>query len=238
MIQRTFWPGLPAALLFLSMSGAVPAADAPAVQPQTVISLDAQATRNVANDLMRVSFFVEMEDTDPARLARDVNASAEKAVAAAKQAAGAEVQTSGYQTYPIRDKSNRIARWRARYDFSVESKDFDGLSELTGRMQSMAQVSGLGFSVSPDTRAKAEEALIEEAVAAFRRRAALVAKSAGLGEYRIREMAVQAEGFRPPGPVPRMAMMSVEGAAPPVEAGVTSITLRISGSIESRSPGM
>lgn len=233
--SRTVLLWLPATLLILGLPGGLSAADEPGSPRQTVISLDAQASRDVPNDLMRVSFFVELEDTDPVRLARDLNAAAEKAVAAARKAKDVRVQTAGYQTYPVRDKSNRIARWRSRYDFSVESRDFDELSELTGRLQSLAQISALTFSVAPDTRAKAEEALIEEAVAAFRRRAALVAKSAELGEYRIREMAVQSEGFRPP--APRMALMA-EGAAPPVEGGVTSITLRISGSIQSRSTGM
>jgi len=213
------------------------AADAPPPPPRTVVSLDAQATREVPNDLMRVGFFVEMEDTDPARLGRSVNAAAEKAMAAAREIKGVEVETSGYHTYPVRDKSNRIARWRSRYDFAAESRDFDRLSELTGRMQSVAQVSSLVFSVSAGARAKAEEALIEDAVAAFRRRAAIVAKSAGLGDFRIREMTLHSEGFRPPPPppAPRMAMMA-EGVAPPVEAGVTSITLRVSGAIESRAP--
>ena len=233
---RTVSLWLPGALLLLGLPAVLPAADEPGESRQTVISLDAQASRDVPNDLMRVSFFVEMEDTDPARLARDLNASAEKAVAAARTAKDVRVETSGYQTYPVRDKSNRIARWRSRYDFTVESRDFDGLSELTGRLQALAQVSGLSFTVAPDTRAKAEEALIEEAVAAFRRRAALIARSAGLGDYRIREMAVHSDGFRPP-PAPRMVMMA-EAAAPPVEGGVTSITLRISGSIQSRGAGM
>lgn len=203
----------------------------------TVITLDAQAVREVSNDLMRIAYFVELEDADPARLAAQVNSAADEAVRIAKQLKGAKVQTSGYSTYPVRDKSNRIVRWRARYEFSVEGKDFKELSELTGRLQQSVQVAGVWFSVSPEARAKAEEALIDEAVTSFRARAALIAKSAGIGPYRIREMAVSAEGHMPPRPMARTAMVPMEAApAPAFEAGVSTITLRIAGSIESPPP--
>lgn len=223
-------------LIFLSLIALPAAADTPCIpcQPQgTVIALDAQAAREVANDLMRVSYFVEMEDADPQRLAVSVNRSASEALAIAKQLGSAQVQSSGYSTQPLRDKGNRIVRWRSRVDFWVEGKEFKELSELTGRLQSSVQVAGVTFSVSRELRAKTEEALIQEAVMAFRNRAAMVAKAAGIAGYRIREMTMQAEGYRPP-PMPRMAAMAAEAApAPSFEAGATSISLRVSGSIES-----
>jgi predicted secreted protein len=202
----------------------------------TVISLDSRAMREIPNDLMRVSYFVEMEDTDPAHLASSVNAAATDAIKIAKQVKEVKVQTSGYQTYPVRDKSNKIVRWRARYEFFVEGKDFKELSELTGRLQQTIQVAGIGFSVSPETRAKVEDALIDEAVAAFRRRAALIARSAGIGDYRIRDMTVSADGYTPPHPVQRMAMAAAEAMPAPVEAGVSTVSLRVSGAIESPPP--
>jgi predicted secreted protein len=216
---------------------AVPAAAetpaAPCPPQGTVIRLDAQAIREVANDLMRVSYYVEMEDPDPERLAAAVNRSANEALGIARQLKNAQVQSGGYSTYPLRDKANKIVRWRSRVDFSVEGKEFKELSELTGRLQSSVQVAGVAFSVSRELRARTEEALIQEAVAAFQGRATLVAKAAGMADHRIREMAVQSEGQRPP-PMPRLAAMAAEAApAPAFEAGVTSIVLHVSGSIES-----
>ena len=38
-----------------------------------VISLDADARREVANDLMRAALFAEMNDADAARLANNIN---------------------------------------------------------------------------------------------------------------------------------------------------------------------
>ena len=197
----------------------------------TVISLDAQALREVPNDLMRVNYFVEMEDADPARLAAGVNRAANEALALAKQLKDARVQSSGYHTYPVRDKGNKIVRWRSRVDFSVEGKDFKELSELTAKLQATVQVAGVGFSVSRETRAKAEDELIREAVAAFQARAALAAKAAGIAEYRVKDMAVQAEGHRPPMPVQRMAAAEAV-PAPSFEAGVSSVSVRVSGAIE------
>lgn len=240
LVSNRFRPGesLPVKpVLFALLLAALPAAAETAVGPcppqGTIISLDAQAVREVPNDLMRVSYYVEMEDTDPQRLAAAVNRSANEALAVAKKLKEAQVQSGGYSTYPLRDKANKIVRWRSRVEFSVEGREFKELSELTARLQSSVQVAGVAFSVSRESRAKAEEALIHEAVAAFQGRATLVTKAAGIADYRIREMTVQAEGYRPP-PIPRLAAMASDAApAPSFEAGVSSIVLRVSGSIES-----
>lgn len=224
-----------AVFLACLMAAALPAAaDAPPCPcpPRgTVISLDAQAVRDVPNDLMRVTYFVEQEDADPARLAAAVNRAANEALSVAKQLKEARVQSGGYNTHPVRDKGNKIVRWRSRVDFFVEGRDFKALSELTGQLQSMVQVAGIGFSVSREARTQAEEGLIQEAVAAFQARAALTAKAAGIGDYRVKEMSVQAEGFRPPLPVQRMAAAEAM-AAPSFEAGSSSVSVRVSGSIE------
>lgn len=222
-------------VFLLCLMAALPAAaDTPACPcpPRgTVLSLDAQAVREVPNDLMRVNYFVEMEDADPARLASAVNRAANEALALAKQVKDARVQSGGYNTYPVRDKANKIVRWRSRVDFSVEGRDFRELSELTARLQATVQVGGVGFSVSREARAKAEEGLIQEAVAAFQARAALAARAAGIGDYRVKEMSVQTEGSRPPLPVQRMAAAEAM-SAPSFEAGVSSIGVRVSGAIE------
>lgn len=222
-------------LVIACLMAALPAAaDTPACPcpPRgTLISLDAQAVRDVANDLMRVSFFVEAEDADPARLAATVNRSAAEALALAKKLKDAKLQSGAYNTYPVRDKGNKIVRWRSRVDFYVEGKDFRELSELTATLQATVQVAGVGFSVSRESRARAEDELIREAVAAFQGRAALAARAAGIADYRVREMSVQTEGFRPPMPVQRMAAAEAV-PAPSFEAGVSSISVRVSGSIE------
>jgi predicted secreted protein len=215
-----------------ALPAAAETAGCPCPPRGTVISLDAQAVREVPNDLMRVTYFVEMEDAEPARLAAAVNRSAGDALALAKQLKDARVQSGGYNTYPVRDKGNRIVRWRSRVEFSVEGKDFQDLSELTARLQSAVQVAGVGFGVSREARARAEESLIQEAVAAFQARAALTARAAGISDFRVKEMAVQTEGQRPPMPVQRMAVAEAV-PAPSFEAGVSSISVRVSGAIES-----
>lgn len=237
-ISRRTWEPLSVkpvlfALLLIALPAAAETPCAPCQPQGTIINLDAQATREVANDLMRVAYYVEMEDTDPHRLATAVNRGANEALAVAKQLKNAQVQSSGYSTYPLRDKANKIVRWRSRVDFWVEGREFKEISELTARLQSSVQVAGVAFSVSREVRAKTEEALIEEAVAAFQGRAALVARAAGISQFRVREMTLQAEGYRPP-PAPRLAAMAAEAVpAPSFEAGASSIGLRVSGSIES-----
>ncbi|HEX6828872.1 MAG TPA: SIMPL domain-containing protein [Burkholderiales bacterium] len=224
---------VPLIALLLAALPAVAAQDVPCPAPGTVIHLEAQAAREVPNDLMRVSYFVEMEDTDPARLAAAVNRVAGDALAAAGQARDVKVQSGAYSTYPVRDKSNRIVRWRSRSEFLVEGRDFQELSGLTGKLQSTVQVGGVGFSLSREAQTRVEEALTEEAVAAFQRRAALIAKAAGISGYRIQTMQVNADGHRPPVPLQRLAAAAESVPAPSWEAGTSTVTLRVSGAIES-----
>ena len=71
-----------------------------------------------------------------------------------------------------------------------------------------------------------------DAIAAFRARARLVADALGK-PYRIRQLSVGAQGFRPPMPVMRAAAMATMDAAPmPVEAGVSQVSATVSGQIE------
>ena len=62
-------------MTFLLAASAAQAQTAPALTDArgTRVNLDARASAEVDNDVMRASLFVEMEDTDATRLAAEVN---------------------------------------------------------------------------------------------------------------------------------------------------------------------
>ena len=204
--------------------------------PETLfnlVSLSAQAEREIPNDLLTATLAAEAEGADPAQLADGVNHTMQRALAGALAYKSVKTQSAGYQTIPVYDK-NRVARWRVRQELRLESADFAAATELIGKLQSNLMVTGLALSVSGEARRRAENALIAEALAAFDERARVVRDAMKAKGYRVRDLQVS-PGGAPPRPVFAMAAraMSSESLAPPaVEAGSTRILVTVSGTIQ------
>lgn len=220
---------IPAVLLFAALS-------ATAQVPETLfnlVSLSAQAEREIPNDLLSATLAAEAEGTDPAQLADGVNRSMQRALATALSYKSVKTQSGGYQTTPVYDK-NRVVRWRVRQELRLESPDFAAATELIGKLQANLVVSGLTLSVSGETRRKAENALIAEALAAFDERARVVREAMKAKGHRVRDLQVSPGGM-PPRPAFAMAARGVASesvAQPALEPGSTRILISVSGTIQ------
>ena len=135
-------------MTFLLAAGLAQAQTAPAVTDArgTKVNLDAHASAEVDNDVMRASLFVEMEDTDATRLADKVNRATNDSLKLAREFTGVRAKTSAYTTHPVIDKE-KIARWRSRSEISVEGEDFRRMSEAIGKLQAIMKVGAVEFSV-------------------------------------------------------------------------------------------
>jgi predicted secreted protein len=163
---------------------------AAAQTPETLfnlVTLNAQAEREVPNDLLSAVLAAEAEGAEPAQLANEVNRAMQQALATAKGYRGVNARSGAYQTFPIYDK-NRVSRWRARQELRLESGDFAAVTELIGKLQAGLVVTGMTLSVSPEARRQAENALIPEALAAFDERARLVRDAMKAKGYRVRNL--------------------------------------------------
>jgi predicted secreted protein len=154
----------------LSLAGSSLAAD-PAPRYNT-IELQADTQREVANDTLSASLFVELNDANPAALANAINKTANEALRVARDYKSVRVRSGNSQTYPVYAKGNVLQGWRGRAEIRVESRDFETASGLIGKLQAGMQLGSLGFSVSPEARRQAENELIAEAIDAFKVRAA------------------------------------------------------------------
>jgi predicted secreted protein len=215
------------ALLFVPLAAAAQA-------PETLfnlVTLNAQAEREVPNDLLSAVLAAEAEGTDPAQLANEVNTAMQRALATAKSYRGVNARSGGYQTFPVYDK-NRITRWRARQELRLESADFAAATELIGKLQASLVVAGMALSVSPEANRKAENALIPEALAAFDERARLVRDAMKAKAYRVRDLNLSGGGpIRQTFAMARSPAVS-SIAAPAVEPGTTRIVITVSGTIQ------
>ena len=215
------------AVLLLLGSAAAVAAEAPRFD---VVHLQAERAREVTNDLMRVVLTVREEDADPGRLAERVNGTMGWALEQAHAAKAVTVQSGGYRTFPIY-RDGVLDRWRAIQEVFLQSADFKALGELVGTVPQRLQVPSLAFAVSDARREEVANALIKEALDAFKARAELVRTNLGRAGYRIVSLDIGTAGGEPPSR-PLMRTMAAESAAPAVEAGTTRLAVTVSGQIQ------
>jgi len=221
-------------LALLAPLAAPPAAQADE-PPFNLVTLSAQAEREVPNDLLTAVLVAEEDGADPAQLADSVNRTMQRALAVAKAESGVQLRSGGYQTSPLYEHS-RIVRWRVRQELRLESRDLAAATALIGRLQPMVALAGLSLSVSPELRRKTENALIAEALAEFKDRAGIVAGAMGEKSYRVRDLQISGGGSYPR-PVPMLAAAKTApgafaASAPALEAGTSRVLVTVSGTIQ------
>ncbi len=196
-----------------------------------VVELSSEASRPANNDLVQATVSAEATGATPGDLSKQINLSISEALKTAKTYPGIRVKTSGTSTYPVYAKNGKIESWRMRSDISLESNDTAALSELLGKLQTSLGVSSLNMLPSPETRRKAEDEAILDAIALFKARAKLLGDSMGKN-YSITHLTVSTGGrFTPP--IMRAARaMSAEAAPMPLESGESLVTVSVSGKIE------
>ena len=217
------------ASLVLALPAPAVQADAPAA---TTVTLTAEGQQEAANDLAVAGMFAEASDAQPGEVARRVNASISSALALAKKYPDVKVRSGSTQTFPVYGKAGRsIEAWRMRSDLRLESRNLAALTELVAALQKDLALAEINLQPAPETRTKAQDTATRGAIEAFQAKAAMIAKTLGKN-YRLRHLDIGTQGiYPPPRPMPRLAM--AEAAAPlPVEAGTSTVSTTVSGTIE------
>ncbi|MFM0060436.1 SIMPL domain-containing protein [Paraburkholderia phytofirmans] len=205
-------------------------------QPAGVLSLNAQASAEVPQDVVDITLFYEQEASDPSALTSTLNQRADSALQKAKGVNGVTARTGSFSIYPSTDRDGRISAWRGRTEIVLESHDFAAVSKLAGQMASIMQVGNVQFSLSPEAQRAAEQKLTGEAIKSFREQAASSAQAFGYSGYSIREVNVGHNGVMPR-PVMMMSARAMgadaKSAAPvPIEGGTSTVTVNVSGSVQ------
>ena len=199
------------------------------------VELQAEASREVQNDLMNASLYAEFSDAVAARVADQLNRASADALKAAGEFPAVKARSGSNHTYPTYDRAGKATGWRGRAELRLESKDSRAMAALIGKLQSTMQLGGVSFSVSPELRRQAENELISEAVAAFRARADIAAKAIGGRSYKIRRIGLNTGGMQPsPRPMAARALsaQSAEVSTPVFEAGTSIVNVVANGMVE------
>jgi predicted secreted protein len=201
------------------------------------ISLRAEVSQEVPRDLMLVTLYSEEQNADPAKLAAAISDTLNKATAQAREVKGVTLRQGSRNSYPIYDdKGQTITGWRERAELRLESADFPALSKLTGELLQSLKMGAMDFSIADKTRKQSEDALLKEAVAAFKARAQLATDALGGKSYKVVNLNLNSAGF--PQPYARSPMMMKAARAdatavtPEVEAGTSEVSINADGVIE------
>jgi predicted secreted protein len=224
-----------AALIAVTLaSAALAATETALIMPAgPSVSVTGAATGTVQNDRMQAMVRVEAENANATAAGNEVNARMGKALARAKAVQGVEVKSAGYSTFQTWEKG-KPSKWKVVQSLSLTSSDFPALASLITRLQDEdgLLVSGITFSIAPDTRRKAEDALTREAIRAWQQRAATATDALGYGSWRAGRVTVSS-GDMTVSPRPEMMMraQAAPAGAPPVavEGGTTEITVTVTG---------
>ncbi|UZJ59722.1 SIMPL domain-containing protein [Pseudomonas sp. KU26590] len=229
----------PTAALFTL--GALALASAPALADDArynQVSVRAEVSQEVQRDLMTVTLFTESQNTDPAKLAAGVTETLNKALGEAREVKDINIRQGSRNSYPIYDdKGQKITGWREHAELRLESADFAALSKLTGDLLGGdMKMGGMDFSISNPARKTSEDALLKDAVTAFRARAKLVTDALGGTGYKLVNLNLNTSGFPQPylrAPVMMMKAARADAApTPDVEAGTSQVSVAADGVIE------
>lgn len=206
-----------------------------------LVSLHAEASQEVAHDLMQVTLYSEEQASDPAKLAASTTTAINAAVSAARKVKGVTVSLGSRNSYPVYDdKGQKISAWRERAEVRLESADFAALSQLSADLLGTLKMGGMSFGIADATRQQNEDSLMKNAVAAFKARAQLLTAALGGQDYRLVSLSLNSAGAPRPMPVMRMATLKADAAgfapAPQIEAGTSQVSVSADGTIEVRMP--
>lgn len=208
------------------------------------IALRAEVSQEVAHDLMQVTLYSEAQNKDPAKLAAEITTTLNTALKQARKSTGVTISMGSRNSYPVYDNSKgednpRISAWRERAELRLESADFATLSKLTGELLQQLKMGGMSFSVADPTQKKTEDALLKDAIDAFKARAQLATDALGGKSYKLVNLSLNGGGFQRPQPM-RMQMesmsMSKSAPTPEIEAGSSQVSVNADGVIEVQMP--
>lgn len=203
----------------------------PAFAASISIELTSEASRPAVNDLVHATVAAEAAGPTAAESSKQVNGLIADALKTAKAYPTVKIQNNNTSTYPSYSKNGKIDSWRMRTELSLESSDNAALAELLGKLQTTLGISSLAMQPSPETRKKAENEAILDAIAAFKARAKLLADALGK-PYNIEQLSVSTNGqtMQPRFRAATKSMLS-EASPMPMETGETQISATVSGKI-------
>ena len=201
-----------------------------------IVNIQADASRQVSNDLMNSTLYIERSNKQPAELAAQITQLMNQATALAHKYPSVKVETGAQSTYPIyNDDNQKLKEWRGRAEINLESTDFKAASQLISELQQNFQTQSISFSVSDTQRKKVENELIIEASKNFQQRAQSIAQAWNKSGYNLVNLNLNTSGYYPRPIAMRANSAKFAVAEAPVQdmaGGESKMTVSANGTVQ------
>lgn len=206
--------------------------------PANVVQLSASGQVEVAQDWLVISLNTRKEGADAASVQAQLKTALEAALAVARPAAREgqmAVRTGSMGLQPRYNRDGKISGWQGSTELVLEGTDFTRITTTAGQIQTLT-LGNVSMGLSREAQRKLEADAQALAIEAFKRKSDEVAKGFGFTGYTLREVSVSGGGQPPVMPYPRMMAMeakaSMADAPVPVEAGKSTVSVTVNGSIQ------
>ena len=208
--------------------------------PHNVVQLSASGSVDVQQDLLVLTLSTARDGKDAAMVQSQLRQALDAAVLEARRHAEPgqmEVRTGNFSLFPRYSQNIQISGWQGNTELVLEGRDFARITSTAARITSMT-IAQVAFSLSPQQRSKVERDAQTLAIENFKTQAADLTRAFGFADYTLREVSVNSNSYAP-GPRPRMMAMEAKSAmvgdSPiAVEAGKSTVTVNVSGSVQMR----
>src|SRR5512140_2894406 len=161
-----------APLMTLPAAAQTPPVAAPS-NAGTLLLMTGTAEIEVPNDEAVANFFYEAQDADLTKAQALVNQRVNDGTAALKRAdPKAQVETSGYSSYPVYSggSGRTIVGWRVRQGVSLRTENLVALPRTVSSVQAFLALGGIDFRLSKAARERIDAQLIQQATASLNAR--------------------------------------------------------------------
>lgn len=206
-----------------------------ASEPARRVALSASSQVQVPQDVLTLTLQATNQGYEAASVQNQLKSALDAALLMLQKDAKPglmEVRSGQFGLSPRYDRDGRITAWQGRAEWVLEGTDVARIAAAAGRVQNM-HVSQMGFALTLAQRQLAQDKAQGQAIALFRQRASEIAKGFGASGYVVDDVHI---GFDDGVPPPRASMMLArvvnDTTAIPVEAGTTTVTVSVSGSVK------
>jgi predicted secreted protein len=223
---------------FLIMLFITPLAAAENAMQYGLINLDASATTDVSNDELITHLQVIEDGRDPAKLTSLVNKKTGLVLDALENFKAISAKTSNYNTRPLYHEGE-ISSWQVSQQLTLETSDFEQMSQFIAEINSLANIQSMQFRVSRQQAEQVKQALLKEAIGKFKNKAKLVADQFDSPKYQLVSLSVDGNHISPMPVMERATMMAADasgkGVPAALSAGSNEVTVQVRGTVQLQS---
>jgi len=197
------------------------------------VDLQTSASQQVDNDQLVAVLLVQETGNNPATLANKVNMKMAQIIDKTNKYKAIEHQTINYNSRPIY-KNGTIKSWQVSQNIKLQSKDFDQLDKLVGKVNTLSTLQSMNFTVSDESVEQMQQILTDRAIQKFKNKASRIAQQFDKKGYHLVRVNIGNNYVRPPQRHMMRSAMAAESmdVAPALSAGTNKISVNISGTIE------